>query len=121
MKVNNNLANTFPGNDNNIKLPPALSDSRRGSKQHGFEDLMLQGSQIDNTLNTISVSSTIQRDLDNIQKKAVMRYNERKYGKAEELFIEALDILKKHYPETHPEIEKAKKSIMICQRKKMAP
>jgi hypothetical protein len=72
-------------------------------------------------LNTISISSTVQRDLDNIQKKAVMRYNERKYGKAEELFNEALDILKKHFQETHPEIEKAKKSILICQKKKLAP
>ena len=121
LKVYNNLANTFPGNSNDVKLPPALSDSRRGSKQQGFEDLMLQGSQIDNTLNTISISSTVQRDLDNIQKKAVMRYNERKYGKAEELFNEALDILKKHFQETHPEIEKAKKSILICQKKKLAP
>lgn len=127
LKPTGTFSNTHPGvNSNDVRLPnalpPALSDSRRGSKQsQGLDELILQGSQIDNKLSTVSISSTIQRELENTQRKAVMRFNERKYGKAEELFTEVLDILKKHYQDTHPEIEKAKKSILVCQKKKMAP
>lgn len=121
-----NVVNGKTGSSYDFKLPNAIPpavtmDSRRGSKQQGFDELMLQGSQIDNNLCTVSISSSVQRDIENTQRKAVMRFNERKYGKAEELFVEVLESLKKYYPETHPEIEKAKKSIQVCQKKKMAP
>ena len=52
-----------------------------------------------------------------LQAEAVQKFSSRNYGKAIELFSEALNHFYSIYPHSHPECVKISKSIETCQKK----
>jgi hypothetical protein len=67
---------------------------------------------------TTAVSdSMLKQDLKSIQNQAVLKFSQRNYAKAEELFKQALDILLTMYDPSHPECVRTEKGIKACQQR----
>jgi hypothetical protein len=59
----------------------------------------------------------VKQDVKSIQSQAVLKFSQRNYVKAEELFKQALEMLLAMYDPSHPEVVRTEKGIKACQHK----
>jgi hypothetical protein len=60
-------------------------------------------------------------DVKELEIQAVMKFNQRNYPRAEQLFAQALEMLLPVYGPKHPSCQRLQQSIAACQRKMPAP
>jgi Ca2+-binding EF-hand superfamily protein len=61
--------------------------------------------------------TNIKEEIKSVQTQAVLKFSQRNYSKAVELFTNVLSMLKQVYPENHPECKKIQNSIEASKRK----
>ncbi len=52
-----------------------------------------------------------------LQRQAVICYNNQQYAQAEEKFRDVFEVMKMLFPVGHPECQRAEKSVLMVQRK----
>jgi Ca2+-binding EF-hand superfamily protein len=63
----------------------------------------------------------LQQRIQEMEKTAILSYNQGKYAESEQAFKAMLNMLRVLYPENHPECIKVEKSILMVQRKSQIP
>lgn len=99
-----------PGTNQGIRYRPTASTSTAAS--YGAQN---------NAASVANQTTMLQQRVQEMEKAAILAYNQGKYNDSEQSFKAMLNMLRTMYPSNHPECVKVEKSILMVQRKTQLP
>lgn len=99
-----------PGTNQGIRYRPTASGSTAAS--YGAQN---------NAASVANQTTMLQQRVQEMEKAAILAYNQGKYTDSEQSFKAMLNMLRTIYPSNHPECVKVEKSILMVQRKTQLP